>query len=113
MKAHDFVRRGRITSRWNEAAAEYTTTYTNGDFKRSLTYRLLNSGTKPHYANGRITFPVGLAPGETWHSCCFYVLDDGTRSKEPLRACHDGEQTEEDRLASALEPERHSDNDRQ
>jgi glycogen debranching enzyme len=98
VKAHDFVRRGRIISHWNQATGEYSTVYTNGAFKRGLTYRLLNSGSEPHYANGRVSLAVDLAPGETWHCCCFYVLDDGTHKKEPLRLSHDAEMIQEDRL---------------
>jgi len=98
VKSHDLVRRGRIVSHWNDEAVEYTTTYTNGTFKRSLIYRLLNSSATPHYANGRVSFLVDIEPGEHWHSCCFYVLDDGVQSKEPLRLSHDGAATEADEL---------------
>ncbi|MDP8924375.1 MAG: amylo-alpha-1,6-glucosidase [Chloroflexota bacterium] len=94
VRAHAFVRRGRIVTRWREAARELETTYARRDFRRRFAYRLQNSGSPGRYANGRITFEIDLAPGATWHSCCYYVLTQGERVSAPERDCqHEAEET--------------------
>src|SRR5581483_8897654 len=98
VKSHNFVRRGRIVTNWDGKRQELRTSYTHRDFRRNFTYRVLNNGSRPVYANGRITFEVELAPGASWHSCGFYVLGHGARVREPLRACHDSAETELDEL---------------
>jgi hypothetical protein len=35
--------------------------------------------SKPVYANGRISFEIDLAPGQTWHACLLYDVFDGER----------------------------------
>jgi len=65
-------------------------------FRRRLVYRLLNSGSPPSYANGRVTFELDLAPGATWHTCCHYLLDRGEAVRAPRRGCqHDGVASED------------------
>src|SRR5713101_4731367 len=86
VKSHRFVRRGRIETQWNQDARELRTSYSNLDFACTLVYRI-SSGTHPHYANGRITFPLELQPGASWHTCCDYVLAHGASIKEPTRTC--------------------------
>jgi len=88
VKAHRFVRRGRIHTTWDDARGELRTAYTNHDFRRAVTYRLLNSTSRPHYANGRVTFEIALDPGATWHACCYYVLTEGRRSRAPIYGCY-------------------------
>lgn len=87
VKSHKFVRRGRIVTRWDERRGELHTAYSNGDFHRRFVFRVLNSGCSPHYANGRITFDIELAPAATWHSCCHYILVHGLRARTPMREC--------------------------
>ncbi len=95
VKAHNFVRRGRILTTWEDERSELHTTYTNRDFRRELTYRLLNGDSRPHSANGRLTWEIALAPGATWHSCCYYVLTDGQQARAPIYGCyHDLGKTE-------------------
>ncbi len=78
VKSGRIVRRGRITSSWDEAAGVQTTCYRNGAFCRGLV--LAASGdSAPQYANGRLTFAVHLAPGQTWHGSLRYGLLDGDR----------------------------------
>ena len=89
-------RRGRIITRWHPWRAELETAYANRDFRRRLVYRLLNSGSPPSYANGRVTFELDLAPGATWHTCCHYLLDRGEAVRAPRRGCqHDGVASED------------------
>jgi glycogen debranching enzyme len=90
VKAHRFVRRGRITTELADDGTEVLTSYTNRDFRRALCYRFGRSGSPPVYANGRATFDVRLAPGVTWHTCADYHFlhdDAGGRSE---RRCTEG-----------------------
>jgi glycogen debranching enzyme len=88
VKSHRFVRRGNIRTTWHDDRGALRTAYTNRDFRRSFMYRLLNCDSRPHYANGRVSFEVALDPGATWHSCCYYVLVEGQRAREPIYGCY-------------------------
>ncbi|TMA53786.1 MAG: amylo-alpha-1,6-glucosidase, partial [Deltaproteobacteria bacterium] len=94
VKLRRLVRRGRIVTRWHPWRAELETSYTNRDFRRRLVYQLLNSGSSPGYANGRVTFELELAPGATWHTCCDYLLDRGEAVRAPRGLYHDGAASE-------------------
>lgn len=89
VKAHKFVRRGRIETVWNKEGQELRFSYTNHDFHRGLIYRLLNSSLPAHYANGRISFEIELTPGATWHACGYYVLLHDQRERAPMYPCYD------------------------
>jgi glycogen debranching enzyme len=89
VKSHGFVRRGRIETEWDVRRGELRMSYANQDFQRRFTYRLLNSTSRPHFANGRVTFEITLAPGAKWHSCCYYLLMYGQRERAPLYDCYD------------------------
>jgi glycogen debranching enzyme len=90
VKAHRFVRRGRIVTELGEDGAEVRTAYTNRDFRRELCYRFVNSGSRPVYANGRASFEIRLDPGAAWHTCVQYrFLRDGAGGA-PSRGCADG-----------------------
>src|ERR1700737_3614965 len=101
VKLGHLVRRGRIVTQWHESE-ELETSYTNGDFRRGLIYRLVHSSSRPIYANGRITFEVELSAGATWHTCCHYLLVRGqaVRAAPPACSCdHRGEaDADQDRL---------------
>jgi len=98
-KQRAFIRRGRVVTRWDEARTELTTAYANGDFHRSLVYRLRESGSPPTYANGRISFEVALDPGASWHTCCHYVLVRADVEHAPEAGClHQIRDTNRDRL---------------
>ena len=79
VKSGRIVRRGRITTEWSEPDQHLRTTYRNGDFSRAVTISPARSPTKAVYANGRLSFEVGLKPGEAWHCCLLYSLADGDR----------------------------------
>jgi glycogen debranching enzyme len=98
VKSHRFVRRGRITTEWNETSAQLETSYTNGDFMRKFIYRLLHTTSPATYANGRISFEIALQPGERWHACCYYIFVLGSLVREPQRGCTPDEQVEFDVL---------------
>jgi glycogen debranching enzyme len=90
VKAHRFVRRGRIATTWDDEHGELSTTYTNRDFYRELIYRPLNADSQPHYANGRVTWEIALDPGATWHSCCYYLFTEGEgrQAHAPIYGCY-------------------------
>ncbi|HUO11461.1 MAG TPA: glycogen debranching N-terminal domain-containing protein [Caulobacteraceae bacterium] len=77
VKAKHVIRRGRIVSSWSPRAHRIEVTYDHKDFQRALTISVKRAGTKPVYANGRISFEVDLAPGEAWHACLLYEIFDG------------------------------------
>ncbi|MBV9644970.1 MAG: amylo-alpha-1,6-glucosidase [Verrucomicrobia bacterium] len=86
VKAGHIVRRGRITTEWSEPRRQLRTVYRNGDFSRAVTLRagVNNRGV---YANGRLSFEVGLKPGEAWHTCLLYTLEDGDKHFAPPHDC--------------------------
>ncbi len=84
---HRFVRRGRIETVWHPQRGQLVTTYTNRDFHRTFIYRVVHPESRPHYANGRITFEIELQPGATWHACCDYVLGENETLHVPLHDC--------------------------
>lgn len=88
VQTRSFVRRGSLETVWDESQRALKTTYRNQDFFRCLTYQPQNYSSQPHYANGRITFEVILAPGESWHACGNYILAEQDTIREPLHICY-------------------------
>ena len=88
VKSHKLVRRGHIVSRWDDEQKELQTIYTNGDFQRCFTYHLDHYTSPPEYGNGRINFEVKLAAGESWHSCCYYILAETARERILKSGCY-------------------------
>lgn len=79
VKSGNAIRRGSVATEWSGAGQRLETSYTNGDFRRSVSVR--PHGDVPmSYANGRLSFVVALAPGEHWHCCLLYDLGDGART---------------------------------
>src|SRR5262245_22887775 len=93
VKSRRFVRRGRITTTWDESRGELETSYTNRDFSRSFIYRLKHETSPAVYANGRISFDLSLKPGEHWRTCCDYILVRNGRERKPLGGCMHDEET--------------------
>ncbi len=84
VEMRQFVRRGHIETTWNQEKKELSTSYTNGDFSRSLIYQICHCRSTPHSANGRITFAVKLEPGESWHANCNYILVENDRVRSTV-----------------------------
>ena len=63
------------------------TAYSNRDFHRAVTITAVRASPDAVYANGRLSFEVALQPGEAWHTCLHYVLEDGTRQFLPTDNC--------------------------
>jgi glycogen debranching enzyme len=87
VKSHRFVRRGRIDTEWDRAATELRNSYANGEFRRSLIFRLREYDSPPYHANGRTTFEVALEPGAVWHCCCYYILAYDEHVHLPVYGC--------------------------
>jgi glycogen debranching enzyme len=83
---HNATRRGTVTTEWRAAEQALYTTYRNGDFRREFTYRLKNLKERPHYANGRITIPVTISPGEAWYGCGEFLFDEESDAFERIPA---------------------------
>src|SRR5262249_19378412 len=56
VKSRRFIRRGRITTEWNEADRQLETSYTNHDFTRRFIYRLSESASPATYAHWQISY---------------------------------------------------------
>jgi glycogen debranching enzyme len=89
VKSSDIVRRGRITTIWSPAKKELRTCYSNGDFARAVTVTPVLSESGIEYANGRLSFEISLEPGEVWHCCLLYTLEDGDRDFAAPKECVD------------------------
>jgi glycogen debranching enzyme len=87
VKSARIVRRGRIKTEWSSSPQVLETTYSNKDFRRSVRYAVANTPTQAVYANGRLSFEVALKPGEAWHCCLLYTLEDGDKSFPPSPDC--------------------------
>jgi len=78
VKGGRIIRRGRITTGWDGQTERLTTTYRNRDFQREVIVQTARSDASAVFANGRLSFPVSIEPGRTWHACLLYELVDGT-----------------------------------
>lgn len=93
VKSHKFVRRGRIDTDWQKGRGELRCSYNEHDFHRAFVFRIHNSDSPPYFTNGWISFEVEIAPGGTWHTCCYYILEEGSRTRSPIHRCA-GERSE-------------------
>ena len=87
VKSEKIVRRGRIVTEWSDEASQLSTIYRNRDFYRGVTISAHKSGSRPVYANGRISFEIDLKPGGVWHTCLHYDFDNGTTRFEAPDYC--------------------------
>src|SRR5262249_60253132 len=81
------LRRGQMTAQWSERRQRLRTAYSNRDFHRSLTITVSRATSKAVSANGRLSFEVALEPGEAWHTCLLYTLEDHQQELRAPRAC--------------------------
>lgn len=89
VEKREFVRRGHIETKWNLEHQELDTSYQNDDFYRCLTYKISDSQSKPHYANGRINFAIQLEPGESWQASGDYILGYDGHRRQSLNLSYD------------------------
>jgi glycogen debranching enzyme len=86
-KTGALVRRGRVTTHWSALRARLEARYRNDRFRRTMTVAVRNAGSRAVYANGRISFPVRLQPGEAWHACLLYSVAGGADSSDAPTTC--------------------------
>jgi glycogen debranching enzyme len=89
VKSNNIVRRGQITTDWSPAEQQLRTSYRNRDFARAVTIALAPGQPRGTYANGRLSFEINLGPGEAWHCCLLYALEDGELSFPAPQECAD------------------------
>jgi glycogen debranching enzyme len=87
VKSGHIIRRGQITTDWSERRQRVRNAYSNQDFHRAVTASVARASSKALSANGRLSFEVALQPGEAWHSCLLYVLEDGEQRFQAPRDC--------------------------
>jgi len=65
---------------------------------RGVTLRIADAPSPPSYSAGRISFPINLAPHQTWHACVNIVPFIDGQTMEPMYGCHafEGVQNEYD-----------------
>ena len=90
VKSGNIVRRGRITTEWQDSRQQLRTSYSNGDFNRSVVISTRGAPRQAIYANGRLSFEVLLDPGEEWHACVFYTLNDSAQHSAAPHGCMHG-----------------------
>jgi glycogen debranching enzyme len=90
--SHQIVRRGRISTTWQNSRQTLRMSYRNKDFGREVIVRCgAGDGEPAVYANGRLSFSVVLGPGRAWHRCLIYdVLDGASRTPAPRQCAHHG-----------------------
>jgi glycogen debranching enzyme len=79
VKSGHILRRGQITTEWSAGRQQVRTAYSNRDFHRAVTTSVTQASSKAVSANGRLSFDVALQPGEAWHVCLLYALEDGAQ----------------------------------
>lgn len=82
VKAKRAFRKGNVTTEWVQERSELISNYEHDGFMRSLTTRLLRSGSAANYSNGRISFMVDLAPRDSWHTCFQHLMDEDKSQRQ-------------------------------
>jgi glycogen debranching enzyme len=87
VKSKNIVRRGHIATTWSQTRQQLRTSYSNAGFVRVVMVAPSHGQPKASYSNGRLNFGIALDPGEAWHCCLLYTLEDGERIHRPPREC--------------------------
>ena len=75
VKSRAIVRRGQISTTWDQKSQTLSNSYRNADFMRAV--QISASHADALYANGRLSFDIELEAGASWHCCLRYDLTDG------------------------------------
>ena len=87
VKSESVTRRGEIATDWSAENQVLTTSYVQADFSRALRVKVSCAHAKASYANGRLSLPICLDIGETWHACLHYAFADGKEWSELPANC--------------------------
>jgi glycogen debranching enzyme len=103
VRGNSFYRRGRIVTEWNAEKQCLSMDYSNEDFQRHISYRIISSDSKAHSANGRTTFELELLPGAKWQCECRFELQcqDQSDSIATLRGPYQSDTLQKDWLDNA------------
>lgn len=88
VKAKRALRKGNVTTQWNQERSELINTYEHDGFMRSFASRVIHSGSVATYSNGRISFLVDLAPRDSWHACCQHLMDETGSQRQSHQCVH-------------------------
>src|SRR5262249_37954073 len=88
VKANRVLRKGNVTTRWDQRKSELISSYEHGSFTRSLTTRVIQSGSPANYSNGRISFLVDLPGRGWWHACFHHALNEPAASLRRSKCVH-------------------------
>lgn len=89
VKAKRVVRKGNVTTRWNQERAELISAYEHDGFARSLLTRIVQNESDANFSNGRISFFVDLQPRASWHTCFQHLLNkEGESQMLPHQCVH-------------------------
>jgi len=95
VKAKHVIRKGNITTNWDQGRLELITAYQHGGFNRSFLFRIKANDSPAIHANGRINFFIDLPAGGSWHVCCEHEFIEPARTwLSPRQSCHDIERSE-------------------
>jgi glycogen debranching enzyme len=83
VKTNQLKERENVVTEWNGKRAELATTYRNRDYLCRFTYKIAGANPAPSYANGRLRFPIHLAPGASWQASGRMLLQHGRRVRKP------------------------------
>jgi glycogen debranching enzyme len=86
IKSNRIVRRGQITTDWSALSQTLRSEHRNADFMRAVSLRV-KAAAPALFANGRLSFAIDLAPGDTWHACLLSDLHDGNETLHAPDAC--------------------------
>ncbi len=89
VKENRLQRRGLINSSWDADQSILLNIFTNGGFVRAVQFEATTSGDAPVYANGGLSFPIGLKPRETWTACLLWRPIINNELLPTTTCCHD------------------------
>src|SRR5262249_14579355 len=88
VKMNRLVRKGDVTTKWDQDKSELISNYEHEGFERSMVTCLLESGSAAIYNNGRISLRVDLAPRGSWHTCSQHLMDKKKAHKTRQTCVH-------------------------
>ncbi|NNN19984.1 MAG: amylo-alpha-1,6-glucosidase [Acidimicrobiaceae bacterium] len=89
VKENRLLRRGLINSSWDADKSILLNVFTHDGFVRAVQFEATTSGDPPVYANGGLSFPIILAPRETWTTCLLWRPIISGESLPTIETCHD------------------------
>jgi glycogen debranching enzyme len=87
VKTKRVLRKGNVTTEWNQETLELLSSYEHDGFQRSLSTRVIHSRSPVSYSNGRISFLLDLGPRDTWHSCLQHLMNKPAGSLRRVHHC--------------------------